>query len=132
MAIFSIGLTNREQLATFRLVSFSWNFNLYFLDKVKSVSIPSDNLDHTDTANVLSPLKRGGIFDDDLALKKRRDAYDYEGELDENGRICGYGKMVKCNDRATVLTGTFFNNLPHGLIEIKTRTGIEFSEFQCG
>ena len=111
---------------------FDFSYILTVIDKVKSVSIPSDDLEHTENTSI-RPLKKGCIFDDDLvALLKRRDGYDYEGELDEKGRMCGCGMMVKCNDRATVLTGTFFNNLPHGLIQIKTRTGIEFSEFQCG
>ena len=40
--------------------------------------------------------------------------YRYEGDLDSEGRACGFGEAVKTNSY-DAFRGTFFNDRPHGL-----------------
>ena len=40
--------------------------------------------------------------------------YNYKGDLDSEGRACGFGEAVKTNSY-DAFRGTFFNDRPHGL-----------------
>ena len=45
--------------------------------------------------------------------------YDYEGEIDEDGKACGVG--IAKLDGVTPYKGTFFNNVIHGISEYFSR-----------
>ena len=38
---------------------------------------------------------------------------DFEGEIDENGKACGFG-VATCSDDVTVFKGTWLNGEAHG------------------
>ena len=41
--------------------------------------------------------------------------YDYEGEIDENGKAYGYGIGTRITAKHNTVEGTWFNNQIHGL-----------------
>ena len=43
------------------------------------------------------------------------EAYDYRGELDREGRACGYGIAVRTNDSTWRYEGTFLDDKIEGL-----------------
>ena len=48
-------------------------------------------------------------------IKKRR--YNYTGEMDLQGRACGFGEARDCEFPDLVYHGTFLNDEKHGLGE---------------
>ena len=43
------------------------------------------------------------------------DLYDYEGELDQEGRATGFGKASYSGDPFSKIEGTFLEDLRHGI-----------------
>ena len=41
----------------------------------------------------INPINRVGFFDNELQVLHKNNFYDYEGEFDEEGKLCGYGTM---------------------------------------
>jgi len=50
--------------------------------------------------------------------------YDYEGEIDEDGKACGVG--IAKREGSASYKGTFYNNVIHGII----RFGVENDEYE--
>ena len=41
--------------------------------------------------------------------------FDYDGELDSEGRACGHGTAMRYRAPWIKITGTWLNDLPHGV-----------------
>ena len=48
----------------------------------------------------------------------------YEGDIDEDGLACGYG-FAREKDKGHVYKGMFYNNKPHGIGYLNTKTLIK-------
>ena len=58
--------------------------------------------------------------------------YDYEGEIDEQGKACGYGIAVSVKEPDSRWEGTFQNDLPHGFCRYKVFTLYDKNQFSLG
>ena len=61
--------------------------------------------------------------------------FDYVGEVDSNGRACGFGTAIARVNKDVYpikLEGTWFEDKPHGVMKMDTANAIHVDEWNNG